>query len=50
MADKVERIAVPKFETEAQEARWWYENRDKVEDALMSAMDSGTIQRGTAQR
>jgi len=40
----------PKFKTEAEEAQRWYDNRDKVEDALMSAMDNGTIQRGTAQR
>jgi predicted DNA binding CopG/RHH family protein len=50
MADKVERLVVPKFESEAQEAQWWFENRDKVEDALIGAMDSGTIQRGAAQR
>ena len=50
MVDKVERVVVPKFQTEAQEAQWWYENRDKVERALMNAMDSGTIQHGAAQR
>jgi len=50
MAHKVERIVVPKFKTEAEEAQWWYVNRDKVEDALISAMDNGTIRRGTAQR
>lgn len=50
MADQPERIVVPKFETEAQQAQWWYENRDKVEDALTTAIDNGTIQRGTAQR
>ena len=41
---------VPKFKTEADEAQWWYDNREKVEDALIFAMDNGTIQRGTAQR
>ena len=41
---------VPKFKTEAEEAQWWYDNREKVEDALISAMDNGTIQHGTAQR
>jgi hypothetical protein len=41
---------VPKFKTEAEEAQWWYDNREKVEDALISAMDIGTIQRGSAQR
>jgi predicted DNA binding CopG/RHH family protein len=41
---------VPKFKTEAEEAQWWYDNREKVEDALINAMDNGTIRRGTAQR
>ena len=50
MAHKGERIVVPKFKTEAEEARWWYDNRDKVEDALINAMDNGTIRRGAAQR
>jgi predicted DNA binding CopG/RHH family protein len=50
MAHKGERIVVPKFKTEAEEARWWYDNREKVEDALIHAMDNGTIRRGTAPR
>src|ERR1039458_8461309 len=50
MAHKDERITVPKFSTEADEAQWWYDNREKVEDALIHAMDNGTIRRGTAQR
>ena len=43
-------MVVPKFKTEAEEAQWWYDNREKVEDALIHAMDNGTIQRSTAQR
>jgi predicted DNA binding CopG/RHH family protein len=50
MAHKTGRITVPKFETEAQEAQWWYENRDKVENALVNAIDAGTLRRGPAQR
>jgi hypothetical protein len=50
MAHKGERIVVPKFKTEAEEAQWWYENREKVENTLMDAMDNGTIRRNTAQR
>jgi hypothetical protein len=50
MAHKGERIVVPKFKTEPEEAQWWYDNREKVEDALIHAMDSGTIHRGTPQR
>lgn len=44
-----EQIVVPKFNTEAEEAQWWFENRDKVEEALINAMDRGTIRRGTAR-
>jgi predicted DNA binding CopG/RHH family protein len=50
MAQQGERMTVPKFKTEAEEAQWWYDNRERVEEALMNAMDNGTIQRGTAQR
>ena len=50
MAQKAERTIVPKFKTEADEAQWWYDNREKVENALIRAMDNGTIRRGTAQR
>jgi predicted DNA binding CopG/RHH family protein len=50
MTRRGERIAVPKFKTETEEAQWWYENRDMVQDALIKAIDDGTIQRGTAQR
>lgn len=50
MAQNGERLVVPKFKTEAEEAQWWYDNREKVEDALINAMDNGTIRRGTAQR
>ena len=45
-----ERMTVPKFKTEAEEAQWWYDNRQEVEDALIHAMDNGTIRRGTAPR
>jgi predicted DNA binding CopG/RHH family protein len=50
MTQKGERMVVPKFKTEAEEGQWWYDNREKVEDALIHAMDRRTIQRGTAQR
>jgi predicted DNA binding CopG/RHH family protein len=50
VAHKGERIAAPKFKTEAEEAQWWYDNREKVEDALIKAMDNGTIRRGATQR
>jgi hypothetical protein len=50
MAQNGERLVAPKFQTDAEEVQWWYDNRQKVEDALINAMDNGTIRRGTAQR
>jgi predicted DNA binding CopG/RHH family protein len=50
MAKKSERMVAPKFKTEADEAQWWFDNRERVEGALIDAMDRGTIQRGTPQR
>ena len=50
MTRETEGLVVPKLETEAEEARWWYKNRDKVEDALLKAIDNGTIESGVAQR
>ncbi|MBI3645974.1 MAG: hypothetical protein HY233_08435 [Acidobacteriales bacterium] len=41
---------MPKFKTEAEEAQWWYDNRHQLEDALVNAMDNGTIRRGTAKQ
>jgi predicted DNA binding CopG/RHH family protein len=43
-------IVVPKFENEAREADWWYKNRSRVANALIQAMDKGTVERGMAQR
>ena len=41
---------MPEFNSEQDEAQWWYDNRAKVEEALLGAMDNGTILRGTAPR
>lgn len=49
-AKKPARQVVPKFATEAEEATWWYENRQMVEDEFRKAMRDGTIRRGTAER
>jgi hypothetical protein len=40
----------PKFANEADEARWWDEHKDVVEENLIQAMRDGTAQRGAAQR
>ena len=50
MARKGEGIVVPKFKTEGEEVQWWFDHRETVEDALIHAMDNGSIRRGTPQR
>lgn len=41
---------LPKFATEAEDAKWWYENRERIEERLRGAMQDGTLRRGTAER
>jgi len=50
MESKSGRAKVPKFTTEAAEARWWDRNIKMVEKELAAALKRGTAQRGTAQR
>ena len=39
---KSERI-VPKFAAEADEATWWFENRDRHDQDLVRAIDAGEL-------
>jgi predicted DNA binding CopG/RHH family protein len=50
MPGKGERPKAPKFETQAEEARWWDKHRDLVEGELSRSLQDGTAQNGTAQR
>jgi predicted DNA binding CopG/RHH family protein len=50
MREKSKRPTVPTFKTEAEEAKWWYENRDMVEREFMTAIRNGTVGHGIAQR
>jgi predicted DNA binding CopG/RHH family protein len=50
MDKKKERMRVPRFTTEAEEARWWDRKAKSVEKDLIEALRTGTAQRGTAQR
>src|SRR5262245_6912156 len=50
MPTKSDRMKVPKFATEAEEAKWWDERMDVVEEDLIAAMKDGTAQRNTAAR
>jgi hypothetical protein len=43
-------LKVPKFATEAEEAKWWFENQDKVLEEFKKAAQAGTLGRGGARR
>lgn len=42
MANKIE---VPAFKSEAEEAEWWYANREEDDERLIEAMDDGSARR-----
>jgi hypothetical protein len=43
-------LKVPKFATEAEEAKWWFENDDKVFEEFKKAAAEGRLGRGGARR
>jgi predicted metal-dependent hydrolase len=43
-------VKVPKFATEAEEAKWWFENQDTVLEEFKKAAKAGTLGRGGARR
>jgi hypothetical protein len=43
-------LKVPKFATEAEEAKWWYENDEKVSDEFEKAAKEGRLKRGGVMR
>jgi hypothetical protein len=44
------KLIVPKFESDDEEAQWWYDHKDVVEHNLAEALRNGTGNRGTMQR
>ena len=50
MPSKAERPKVPKFQTEAEEAKWWFEHRDMAETQIRKAIQDGTVHRGGPKR
>jgi predicted DNA binding CopG/RHH family protein len=44
------RIDVPKFANESEEARWWFENQDVIDDEFELAAKEGRLGVGTAVR
>jgi predicted DNA binding CopG/RHH family protein len=43
-------LKVPEFKTEADEARWWVENQDKLAKQFKRAAAEGKVGRGTVAR
>jgi hypothetical protein len=43
-------LKVPKFATEAEEARWWFENDDAVSAEFEKAATEGRLKRGGVRR
>jgi hypothetical protein len=41
---RARRIIVPKFDTEAEEADWWYQNRELHGQVMLAAVRSGEAQ------
>ena len=41
------RIEVPKFASEEEEADWWFENRGKVEEEFLKAAGTGRLRSGS---
>ena len=50
MPSKTHRRKVPKFGNEAEEAKWWDQNRRMVERDMVTALKAGAVERGTARR
>ena len=42
-----EMLRIPKFQTKAEEARWWFDNQDLVAAAFDAAAKDGTLRRST---
>lgn len=43
-------LKVPKFATEAEEAKWWYDNRHKLSEEFHKAAKEGRLKRGGVAR
>ena len=43
-----DRLEVPKFASEEEEANWWFENRGKLEEEFLEAARSGQLRSGAA--
>ena len=47
---ETERIVIPAFPSEAEEAAWWDSHQDLVERRFLQAASAGTLGRGTVAK
>jgi hypothetical protein len=45
-----EELKIPKFQDEAEEARWWVDHQDEIAGAFEQAATDGRLGRGTVAR
>ncbi len=46
----LEKRILPKFESEADEAKWWFEHQDELDQEFVRAAEEGRLGRGTVAR
>jgi hypothetical protein len=46
----MEKLVVPKFETEAEEAKWWFDNQEGLDREFAQAAAEGRLGHGTVAR
>ena len=45
-----EKLKLPDFKDEAEEARWWFENQDMLDEQFVKTAAEGRLGRGTVAR
>jgi hypothetical protein len=46
----MESRVIPKFATEAEEAKWWYDHREEIADDIIAASREGRLSEGIKSR
>lgn len=46
----MEKRIIPKFESEAEEAKWWFDNREELDQDFTQAFAEGRLRRRTEPR
>jgi predicted DNA binding CopG/RHH family protein len=46
----MEKRIIPKFESEAEEAKWWFDNREELDKDFAQAFAEGRLRRRTEPR